>query len=500
MMAFVLLIGMAQCKKEQVTPSENNGVNITLKVDGGSEKLNVYPATGAVIFTAGDKIYVGNNRKYVGTLTFENGLFQGTIESEDFSTDDYLHFYFVGNKPTSPTELAAGTTTYTVDISDQTAYLPAISYAPSKEKYSPNTAAYTARLLNKSALVKFAPTLPTNHPITISGLNNEVEIDFANHTLTPTGTTGSITLYSESTTEKWAILLEQTSLSGLTVSASGFEAAIDEETLPSAITNNMYYNTGVGISMTATIPVGSIDGKFTVASGKQVYFSQGNLQYFCSTSAPEWRFAEHQYDYVAFDGSAYSENSNKWIDLFGYGTSGYNNGQTYWQPYSNYNGGGYYSGDLTGNADWGYNAISNGGNETGMWRTLTMTEWTYLFQSRANAGSKWGLGAVNDIHGLVILPDVWTLPDGLNFTPGTGNWQNSYTTEQWNQMESAGAVFLPAAGSRNGTYLGTSNQTNGFYRSSTEGGAYVMFESSRLQLGAAYVQYGDCVRLVCDVD
>ena len=102
MMAFALLLGMTQCKKEQVSSSENNGVNITLKVDGGSEKLNVYPATGAVIFTAGDEIYVGNNGKYVGTLTFENGLFQGTIESEDFSTDDFLHFYFVGNSRQAP--------------------------------------------------------------------------------------------------------------------------------------------------------------------------------------------------------------------------------------------------------------------------------------------------------------------------------------------------------------------------------------------------------------
>ena len=61
---------------------------------------------------------------------------------------------------------------------------------------------------------------------------------------------------------------------------------------------------------------GELNGLFTInASGVKVQFSQGNLQYFCSTSAPEWRFAEHQYDYVAFDGSAYAENSEKWIDL-----------------------------------------------------------------------------------------------------------------------------------------------------------------------------------------
>jgi len=31
--------------------------------------------------------------------------------------------------------------------------------------------------------------------------------------------------------------------------------------------------------------------------------------------------------------------------------------------------------DQTGQADWGYNAISNGGNTTDTWRTLTSDEW-----------------------------------------------------------------------------------------------------------------------------
>ena len=253
LMAFVLLLGMTQCKKEPATPNgdNNGGVRITLKVNDGEsgEKLNVYPATGAVIFTQGDKIYVGNNGKYVGTLTFDNGLFQGTV-SGDLSTNDYLHFYFVGNKPTYPSTLTSGTTTYTVNISDQSEGLPAISYAPSTAKYSPSTTAYTAKLLNKSALVKFVPSTATSQPITDSGLYNEVQIDFASHTLAPTGTTGGITLFSAGDSEKWAILLEQASLSGLKVSVYGYNATI--EGLPESIINNMYYNSGVGISMTAT--------------------------------------------------------------------------------------------------------------------------------------------------------------------------------------------------------------------------------------------------------
>lgn len=507
-MAVALVMTLAQCKKTETPTNENEGwkVHITLDASSGSRVI-ISPETGGTAFEQGDKVLVANGGHYVGTLTYNKSLrkFDGDLD-EGLDEGDYLHFYLLGNKDTEE-DLDDETnrpTTLTVNISDQTTAYPEIAYAHSTDTYTVGVTAYKARLLNKCALVKFTTnSIRMTIPVTITGMNNKVAVNLNPDNEEERFTysqvdDGTIALHAESKTERWGILLPQDEVTDATATAVGY-ATTPAFTVPE-INENGYLDEGIALTLVATYPEGAINSKFTVAAGKQVYFSQGNLQYYCSTSAPEWRFAEHQYDYVAFDGSAYSENSNKWIDLFGYGTSGYNNGQTYWQPYSNYNGGGYYSGNLTGNADWGYNAISNGGNETGMWRTLTMTEWTYLFQGRANAGSKWGLGAVNDIHGLVILPDVWTLPDGLNFTPGTGNWQNSYTTEQWNQMESAGAVFLPAAGSRNGTYLGTSNQTNGFYRSSTEGGAYVMFESSRLQLSAAYVQYGDCVRLVCDVE
>ena len=279
--------------------------------------------------------------------------------------------------------------------------------------------------------------------------------------------------------------------------------------------NFIYYYQKSGISITASkyyqstvalnnvLPAGSLDGKFTInASGDQVRFSKGNLQYYCSTSAPEWRFADHQYDYVAFDGTAYAENSGKWIDLFAYGTSGYNNGQACYQPYSiSGDASHYYQNALTGNADWGYNKISNGGNSYGIWRTLTSTEWRYLFQVRTDANNKYGHGSVNGIHGMIILPDEWTLPAGLTFTPGNSAWSNTYTIAEWAQMEAAGAVFLPASGSRAGDTLPTVAEANGLYRSSTNA-YYVYFSSNSLSVctnSDNYYQYGDAVRLVRDV-
>ena len=53
------------------------------------------------------------------------------------------------------------------------------------------------------------------------------------------------------------------------------------------------------------------------------------------------------------------------------------------------------------------------------------------------------------MHGYIILPDNWTLPEGLEFTKTAQTWDvNVYDADDWAKMEQAGAVFLPAAGER----------------------------------------------------
>ena len=249
---------------------------------------------------------------------------------------------------------------------------------------------------------------------------------------------------------------------------------------------------------------------FTVANGRQVSFSKGNLQYQASTGI--WRFAENQYDCLENNNSNISETYDGWIDLFGWGTSGWNSGANAYQPWStinastDYTPGGVYTNDLTGryyNADWGvYNAISNGGNQPGMWRTLTNDEWTYLFYNRSNASSKYGSATVNGMSGLVILPDLWTMPDSLTFYPGMSGFENNiYTTEQWYQMEQYGALFLPAAGYRQNSTIEYTD-ISGNYWSSTHadnGNAYnIFFYDDYLDYDNGSRHLGFSVRLVRD--
>jgi len=217
---------------------------------------------------------------------------------------------------------------------------------------------------------------------------------------------------------------------------------------------------------------GALSGKFsTNADGsKAIQFSQGNLQYQASTNT--WRFAIHQYDTIGKDNEKISATYDGWIDLFGFGTSGYNDRHPYLssEDPSEYGAGPKLS--ITGTEyDWGvHNAISNGGNTKGVWRTLDQ-EIYGIIKYRPNAAKLFGFGTVNGVNGLILLPDDWTTPPaGLTFKPALENglvWNdtnvqyentnednfshNTYTEQEWNNMQASGAVFLPVTGYRLGT-------------------------------------------------
>ena len=264
---------------------------------------------------------------------------------------------------------------------------------------------------------------------------------------------------------------------------------------------------------------GASNAVFSVAEGRTVHFSSGNLQYQASTDT--WRFAEHQYDYVGSTNSNISLSNSDWIDLFGWGTSGWNSGANAYQPwatstnYWDYYPGSSYTYDLTGtyaNADWGvYSAISNGGNQTGMWRTLTKDEWSYLLNSRAAstvsgvANARYAKAVVNGTNGVVVFPDNFTMPSGMSYpsdiNTSSAPFNNTYTESQWNQMEDAGCIFFPAAGYRDGTEVGSVGAYGGYWSSTYDDGfdAYIMdFNVDGLYVYGNRRNYGRSVRLVRD--
>lgn len=279
---------------------------------------------------------------------------------------------------------------------------------------------------------------------------------------------------------------------------------------------------------------GAINAAFSVSADRQVRFSKGNLQYQATTNT--FRFAEHQYDRIGGDNENISAYYGGWIDLFGWATSGWDCGNEYYHPYDHEYVDDYELGmgygplpsrnyDLVGeyaNCDWGvYNAISNGGNKPGLWRTLTAQEWKYLFRGRPYAESKFGAASIEGYNGCVVLPDEWTLPEGCTFNPGMGDGdgkeyfarKNLYTLDQWTLMEKHGAVFLPATGVREifseisyvgevGRYWSVSRVTGANYDLYLEWCAFSLYFDSQALLETEHNNprdYGRAVRLVQDI-
>ncbi len=215
----------------------------------------------------------------------------------------------------------------------------------------------------------------------------------------------------------------------------------------------------------------------SIAADKAVRFSKGNLHY--KRNENVWSFADNQYDTIGAaniinDPYASTPYLAEEIDLFGW------SGSTATAQYgvSTSTDATDYSGTFT---DWGKNQIGEDAADT--WRTLTAEEWAYIIRTRENADKLFAFGTVNGVKGFILLPDQWQLPQGLTFNLSTDNglvWtkntlaqntnkdnssHNTYTLAQWDEMEAAGAVFLPMGGWRNGTAM-----------EATQGGSYWMVE------------------------
>jgi hypothetical protein len=223
------------------------------------------------------------------------------------------------------------------------------------------------------------------------------------------------------------------------------------------------------------IPSGWITYKFSVSATQAVQFAPGNLQY---KSGEGWRFAEHQYDYIgAWD-------ATDWVDYFGWGTWGEGKNPLL---------------TSTDNADYqwstDFQGTLNGHND---WYTLSIDEWIYLFQTRTNASSLYGMGTVNGVNGIILLRDGST----LSINTDHNSWSNNTidATTWANTYEVDGAVFLPGAGRRSGTgvgYIGAGVCWSSTPHSTDSQRAYdILYNNGALSVGDVSRRYfGYSVRL-----
>jgi hypothetical protein len=528
-LAFVVLALFTQCKKQEPTgTTEQSGIQMVLKANNGSRTS--FGPDGAISWSANDKIYVVTNGQCVGYVTNGSGggsTFTGTLSGITTSGTYDFHYYYVGNTQT----IANEATSFTMDFSDQDGTLANlgdfhVGYGTQTGVEVTTgetvTAQATMRTLVAMAYFDLAGMAETGEKVFFYGehINNQLSIDFSTNepTYSQTNAGGQNLIcagaVAEGTASPCYVML-------LPNHTDGTEELTTDITFISKRTTgtcNDVFNYGIiggrfycadgdadtPIALTvAAYDEGSLRGEFDVYT-QIVHFSQGNLQY-CAEGASAtaatgesvggtWRFAENQWNYVggtdsenvSYGNVSGSSNNNilqsysGWIDLFGWGTSGYNHGANCYQPWSTseeiedyyaYGSEAYNLYDQTGQADWGYNAISNSGNaENSGWRTLTGGEWRSVFSRTTTSGIRYAKANVNGVNGVILLPDDWaastytlnsTNSSGVNFTT------NTITAEDWsNVLEVNGAVFLPAAGYRWGTSVDNVG-SYGYYWSSS---------------------------------
>lgn len=242
-------------------------------------------------------------------------------------------------------------------------------------------------------------------------------------------------------------------------------------------------------------------GVFSVAPDKQVSFSQGNLQYLPAINL--WKFANTQYEYLGNANKYLKPTFRNWVDLFGWSASNTT------APFgvSTSTNAADYAGDFV---DWGTNAIC--GDAPNTWRTLSVDEWDYLFKKRTNAAQLYSKGSIEGTRGMIVLPDNWALPEGVQFTVDTANLTmdldlNAYSYAEWQKMEGAGAVFLCVTGRRDGNVVGYLQEYGGYWTNSRIGEhVYHMYYNYRKEYlitdyhsgGQSYGVNGRSVRLVHD--
>ena len=248
---------------------------------------------------------------------------------------------------------------------------------------------------------------------------------------------------------------------------------------------------------------GELNGKFTInADGKQIVFSQANLQYWNHISAI--RFGSKQWDE--------QDGKNQWMrkptvvfwyDLFGWGTG------DDWRKTST---------DSTNYAtytDWGLNDIMNTSYDPGTWRAMSADEWDYLLTKRENADTKWSLGTAHlgintEVRGLILLPDEFEFPDTLKVIPNVHNFStNKYIPVEWARLEANGAVFIPMGSYRLDTVvlsyddMHTTPLEGRYWTSTPDGDCYakaLVINQNGWESQSMPRSYGLSVRLVKDVD
>ena len=498
------MLGLAQCAKRPNMPTlggvEPSTKTITFTTNGGGDKGNFTQVSDVlnykwdmnndvihVYIQEGGDAFTGEH--YVGVMDMTDlsddgytATFSGTF-TDEFPTNGWIRFVHYGR---SINVNEKGAMEEAVSFSAQDGTLQTISdnvVAICDKKITEDCAYnFNCDLTVQFAVVKFTfGAFEGEGDVTLYRLaKNGLKVNTTGAVEYTDGTSSTLEGMDVNKTEYYTVLMPKSETSY--IFTDGSKVAYKKAPATAGV---FYTKNAAGEPVTIDVIPDVLPGVFSVAPGKQVCFSKGNLQYLpCGLPAASgpyvdmFRFADNQWDYLG-DGEKWGVKLEGYTeynkpdgtrsaarDLFGWGTACLDGTSVPWQCTKDNSLYGPASGNLNeGEAsganyekyDWGHlMAPAN------MWRTLSASEFKYVFESRNGSneyhtqGNKmlggYGWLTLSDKskrYGAFILPDdYYCTTDGRPEYTGKTGW--SYTSADLDDYK---IVFLPVGGYREGGEL-----------------------------------------------
>ena len=450
--ALALVLGMSQCKKQEEPVQSGEKQHIVLTATNGNDgsKVAASFASAALNLTweGNETITVSGGAS--GTLTFKSG--EGTADATfvgDITKGSGDIVFTIGSAPSS-----YANQTGTAD--GCAAWINANNHFVGTSQWQ-DDGNYNVTMKLQYAVLK----------LDVSALGTSGEM-----TIAAGATVASVTNVSGIASEVFVAVPTNGSTTAYTITCGGKTA-----TKTWKLEKNVFYTkAGAEGAGTGDAIVIEPTPKFTVGMDGDkpitVEFAPGNLYW----DGSSWQFEANQWDFRHYNGT---KNDAAVIGGESTTTPTGTVGSFFWSKTasvayaSSYSDSGASTSDVfftngmqtTANPDFQVN-----GETAGTWRTLSQAEWDYLLYTRDNAPSLWDRVTLSDVSvsGLVILPDG-------SFATASGITTSS-------ALAGSGAVFLPAAGYRNGTgvcFVGSyGNYWSGAPSEYYEDGAYDMYFDS----------------------
>lgn len=498
----------------------DNGTKVSYSEDLSNHRLNPSWAVNDIIIgfdnaatpkTYGYKVeLIRDGVAYLAIIT--SGVYAGSSTVNPAEGTRMYMFYAPGMKPS---DINISDKSLTVDISNQSVdTVPALMMASATVADGGLSLSFT----NQTAIIGINnPTMANGNTaytgITLSGngINTKVKFDLG-------GASGALrATYTTPGTITKAVNLT----SGSSGSTSGNVYIVACPLTTSADLTFTANNDGANFTkMGRTMAAGGyyhtapkfVIKYFSVSATKKVFFTKGNLYW--DKSSASYKMESNQYDYRNFNSKTDDKAVINGVQTI---TPANTVGSLFWvantdgtnAPYNDsFNTSVTYSTSnylfTNASADTP-NASFIVAGETGKYRTLSDSEWSYLLNTRS--GNKFAKAKYKNVNGLLIFPDNYsgtTSGSGIATVNGSTDAYPSgnITDAVWTELENAGAVFLPATGYRDGGQI--KQPESGLYWASTFGSSpqakNLFFSASSLSIGTGNRNFARAIRLVYDAN